>query len=59
MFEVPAATFFSAQGVHNFYDVAWGDERFLMARYYGVEDAAPSLILVLKFFEELKRLVPN
>ena len=43
-----------------FYDVTSDGEQFLMVRSYGLgEGASTSLVLVLNFHEELKRLVPN
>ena len=36
LFEIPAATFFGPAGIQDFYDVALGDERFLMARVYSI-----------------------
>ena len=49
----------SVDGSNDFYDVSSDGERFLMVRQYGQEEVSTSLILVLNFFEELKRLVPN
>ena len=51
-----------AEGNTNgWFDVAPDDQRFIMARRLslGGESAAPELILVQNFFEELKRLAPN
>ena len=45
-------------GNDEFYDVALDDQRFLMARWQGVDDSATSFILVQNFFEELKVRVP-
>jgi hypothetical protein len=61
LFEAPEGTHFDDLGVGNtdFYDVALDDQRFLMARRYDADEAATSFVLVLNFFEELKRLVPN
>ena len=47
---------------HPMYDVSSDDQRFVMLRTE--DDEGPlgpdtELILVLNFFEELKRLVPN
>ena len=62
LFEFPA-TFILPRAHASDYDVAPGDERFLMARRY--EDAAEqeaassTFILVNNFFEELKERVPN
>jgi len=44
-------------GGHPMYDVSQDDQRFVMLRNVGAEDA--ELILVENFSEELKRLVPN
>jgi len=44
--------------VHRSYDVTADDQRFVMIRVQEAAGAA-ELILVLNFFEELKRLVPN
>ena len=43
------------------YDVTQDDQRFLMARVYGVdeEEETNAFVLVQNFFEELKHLVPN
>jgi hypothetical protein len=59
LFQVGTGFSFSSAGNSDFYDVAPDDEQFLMARPYGQDDAPASLILVLNFFEEPKRLVPN
>jgi serine/threonine-protein kinase len=59
LFEMPRGFAALSNGNWDFYDVALDDERFLMARQYVSEDAFTSLTLVLNFFEELKRLVPN
>ena len=61
LFESPEGTLFDNSGLGNtdFYDVAPGDERFLMARRYEGDEAETSFVLVQNFFEELKRLVPN
>ena len=60
LFTIPVG--YARNPSNNFYDVSSDGERFLMARPYtgDTEDAAPpSYILVLNFFEELKRLVPT
>jgi Tol biopolymer transport system component len=46
---------------NGWYDVAPDDQRLIMARRLttGGDSAAPELILVQNFFEELKRLAPN
>ena len=59
MFEIPGAFYFSGTGNNDFYDVAMDDERFLMAREFGSEEASTSLVLVQNFFEELRARVPN
>jgi len=46
-------------GSIEFYDVAADDQRFLMAQRSGTDDDSTTFVLVLNFFEELKRLVPN
>lgn len=46
-------------GNSQFYDVAPDDERFLMARRSGANDATTSFVVVQNFFEELKRRVPK
>ena len=59
LFSVPEGTLLSPSV--NFYDVAPGDERFLMGRAFqagGAEGSGgPSLVLVQNFFEELKARV--
>jgi hypothetical protein len=40
------------------FDIAPGDQRFLMLRFSG-EDAPSEVVVVENFFEELKRLVPR
>jgi serine/threonine-protein kinase len=53
-----SATGYRANLNHRQYDVAPDDERFLMLRPTG-EDEAPEWTLVLNFFEELRQRVPN
>ena len=58
LFEIREDTHFDNSGLGNtdFYDVAPDDQRFLMARRYEEDEAETSFVLVLNFFEELKRL---
>ncbi len=53
-----SAAEFRSFGNHQMYDVTPDDQQFIMIRPVG-EDVAGELILVVNFFEELKRLVPN
>ncbi|MDA2926313.1 hypothetical protein MYX78_03605 [Acidobacteria bacterium AH-259-G07] len=42
------------------YDISPDGQRFLMLKYWAEETSAqPELILVLNWFQELKRLVPT
>ena len=45
--------------VSTVYDIAPGDQRFLMARDVGSYEGSTSIILVQNFFEELKARVPR
>ncbi len=57
LFRMPGI--FYSGGRPRVYDVALDDQSFLTTRPVDTETAATSVILVLNFFEELKRLVPT
>jgi serine/threonine-protein kinase len=59
VFEMPPDIHFAPSGNMDFYDVAPGDDRFLMAREVGTGGGRPGLILVQNFLEELARLAPR
>ncbi len=46
-------------GMHRSYDVSQDGQRFLMVKESEDRPAASQLIVVLNWFEELKRLVPT
>ena len=51
---------FAYSGFGRAYDIAPDGRRFLMIREGGGSEAAPqNLVVVQKWLEELKRLVPN
>ncbi len=54
MFTIPTTFLLATGGNSRSYGVAPDDERFLMARRYGAEDAASSVIVVQNFFEKLR-----
>ena len=56
LFEVPRSFFWNTNGNNDPYDVDLDDQRFLMARVYGSDDAPTPFVLVQNFFEELERL---
>jgi serine/threonine-protein kinase len=59
LFEIPRGVLFNQFGNQEMFDVAPGDQRFLMARRYGANSSAASTILVQGFLGEVKRLVPR
>ena len=56
---MPGDNFDNRANRPRMYDVALDDQSFLTTRSVDTETAATSVILVLNFFEELKRLVPT
>ncbi len=59
LFRMPGDNFDNRANRPRMYDVALDDQSFLTTRSVDTETAATSVILVLNFFEELKRLVPT
>jgi Tol biopolymer transport system component len=59
LFEVPGSFFWNLNGNNQPYDVDLDDQRFLMGRVYGSDDANTSFVLVQNFFQELERLIPD
>ena len=59
LFDLPAGARMRRPGGGNNLDVLPGDQRFMMARNIGAAEAPSQLMIVLDFFEELKRLVPH
>ena len=59
LFRLPGDNLDNRANRPRVYDVALDDQSFLTTRPVDTETAATSVILVLNFFEELKRLVPT
>ncbi len=58
LFTIPSSYSLNPTGNSDFYDISPDDERFLMARRQGREEEASLFVLVLNFFEELRRVGP-
>ena len=59
LFALDLALLFRQNEQYALYDVAPDDQRFVMLRAVGFQEAGPELILVENFFEELKAKVGN